>query len=56
MLFALHIPSTDTMAWVQADAEKERFSVSLKHSLVGASDAAYLQSLFQDLEFAEKLR
>lgn len=41
---------------LQVDAQKERFSVTLKHSLVGASDAAYLQSLFQDLEFAEKLR
>lgn len=38
------------------DAIKERFTVTLKQSLVGASDAAYLQSLFHDLEFAEKLR
>ena len=40
----------------QVDAVKERFTVTLKQSLVGASDAAYLQSLFHDLEFAEKLR
>lgn len=38
------------------DTEKERFSVTLKHSLVSSSDAAYLQSLFKDLELAEKLR
>lgn len=38
------------------DSAKERFTVTLKQSLVGASDAAYLQSLFYDLEFAEKLR
>ena len=41
---------------VQVDSAKERFTVTLKQSLVGASDAAYLQSLFCDLEFAEKLR
>lgn len=41
---------------MQVDTVKERFTVTLKQSLVGASDAAYLQSLFQDLEFAEKLR
>ena len=43
-------------SWWQVDSEKERFTVTLKQSLVGASDAAYLQSLLQDLEFAEKLR
>ena len=41
---------------LQVDQEKQRFLVSLKHSLVGASDAAYLKGLFQDLEFAEQLR
>ena len=41
---------------LQVDSTKERFTVTLKQSLVGASDAAYLQSLFHDLEFAEKLR
>ena len=42
--------------YVQVDLPKERFTVTLKQSLVGASDAAYLQSLFCDLEFAEQLR
>lgn len=41
---------------MQVDTAKERFTVTLKQSLVGASDAAYLQSLFCDLELAEKLR
>ena len=41
---------------LQVDSAKERFTVTLKQSLVGASDAAYLQSLFHDLELAEKLR
>lgn len=44
------------MVCVQVDSAKERFTVTLKQSLVGASDAAYLQSLFHDLEFAERLR
>ena len=47
--------STHTV-YVQVDSAKERFTVTLKQSLVGASDAAYLQSLFHDLELAEKLR
>ncbi len=45
------------LAWcMQVDTGKERFTVTLKQSLVGASDAAYLQSLLKDLEYAEKLR
>ena len=44
------------MSGIQVDNEKERFTVSLKQSLVGASDAAYLQSLLKDLEVAEALR
>ena len=44
-------------AWcMQVDTGKERFTVTLKQSLVGASDAAYLQSLLKDLEYAEMLR
>ena len=41
---------------MQVDTGKERFTVTLKQSLVGASDAAYLQSLLKDLEYAEMLR
>ena len=45
------------LAWcMQVDTGKERFTVTLKQSLVGASDAAYLQSLLKDLEYAEMLR
>lgn len=36
--------------------EKQRFSVSLKPSLVASSDAGLLHSLFADLEFAAQLR
>ena len=48
--------SDGVVSGVQVDNEKERFTVSLKQSLVGASDAAYLQSLLKDLETAESLR
>ncbi|EFN56095.1 hypothetical protein CHLNCDRAFT_145628 [Chlorella variabilis] len=37
------------------DAQRQRFSVALKQSLCGSRDAAYLQSLFSDLEAAEAL-
>lgn len=38
------------------DLEKQRFSVSLKPSLLASSDAGLLHSLFADLEFAAQLR
>ena len=38
------------------DAEKQRFSLTLKPSLVASSDASLLHSLFADLEFAAQLR
>jgi ribosomal protein S1 len=38
------------------DPVKHRFSVSLKQSLTGTSDADYLRSLFADLEAAERIR
>lgn len=39
-----------------ADAPRGRFALSLKPSLVGAADGAYLGSLFRDLEWAERVR
>ncbi len=38
------------------DAAKQRFTLSLKHSAVAASDAAYLRALLADLEAAEAIR
>ncbi|PRW20900.1 RRP5-like protein [Chlorella sorokiniana] len=40
---------------VQVDRERNRFSVALKQSLCGGKDAAYLRSLFSDLEEAARL-
>jgi rRNA biogenesis protein RRP5 len=38
------------------DAARQRFSVTLKPSLAGASDASLLASLFADLELAARLQ
>ncbi len=38
------------------DAARQRFSVTLKPSLAGASDASLLASLFADLELAAALQ
>lgn len=43
-------------AVVTVDAAKQRFTLALKQSLAGASDAAYARSLFADLEAAERIR
>ncbi|KAL0048743.1 hypothetical protein WJX82_009925 [Trebouxia sp. C0006] len=51
-----HVGQSVRAQVVQVDSGKERFTVTLKQSLAGASDAAYLQSLLKDLEYAEKLR
>ena len=40
----------------QVDAEKQRFSVTLKPGLVAGQDASLLRSLFADLEFVAQLR
>ena len=41
---------------VSVDAERGRFSLALKHSLTGASDGLYVESLFASLEAAERIR
>ena len=38
------------------DAERQRFSVTLKQSAVQTSDAVFARSLFADFEFAEHIR
>lgn len=44
------------MLFRQVDAEKQRFSVTLKPGLVAAQDASLLRSLFADMEFVARLR
>jgi len=41
---------------MSVDAERERFSLALKHSLTGAADGLYAESLFASLESAERIR
>ena len=41
---------------VSVDADRGRFSLSLKHSVTGAADGLYAESLFASLEAAERIR
>ncbi|MEW5309980.1 MAG: hypothetical protein WDW38_001818 [Sanguina aurantia] len=41
---------------VQVDEKTQRFGVTLRPTLTGSSDAAYLHGLLRDLELAEELR
>ena len=41
---------------VSVDAARGRFSLSLKHSVTGAADGLYVESLFTSLEAAERIR
>ena len=41
---------------VSVDASRERFSLSLKHSVTGAADGQHAESLFASLEAAERVR
>ncbi|KAK9823324.1 hypothetical protein WJX72_001906 [[Myrmecia] bisecta] len=40
----------------QVDAPRQRFTLTLKHSLVASRDAALLRSLFCDLELADQIK
>ena len=41
---------------VSVDAERGRFSLALKHSVTGAADGLYAESLFASLEATERIR